>query len=144
MKTYSVKKSEITRKWYVVDADGIVLGRLASELSKIIRGKNKPTYSPHLDVGDHVIVINADKVRLTGNKIQKKINYHHSGYPGGLKETSYEELMKRKPEFVVFKAVKGMMPGNRLSRSMIKKLHVYSGPDHPHKAQKPEKLTLQL
>jgi large subunit ribosomal protein L13 len=142
MKTYSVKKSEITRKWYVVDADGMVLGRLASEVAKIIRGKNKPTYSPHLDVGDHVIVINAGKVRLTGDKLQKKVLYHHSGYPGGLKDTPYEELMKSKPEFVVYKAVKGMMPSNRLGRAMMKKLHVYSGPDHPHKAQKPEKLTL--
>ena len=142
MKTYSVKKSEITRKWYVVDADGMVLGRLASEVAKIIRGKNKPTYSTHLDVGDHVIVINADKVRLTGDKLKKKVLQRHSGYPGGLKETPYEELMKSKPEFVVYKAVKGMMPSNRLGRAMMKKLHVYSGPDHPHNAQKPEQLTL--
>jgi len=143
MKTYSVKKSEITRKWYLVDADGMVLGRLASEVAGILRGKNKPTFTPHLDVGDHVIVVNADKVRLTGNKAQKKVYRHHSGYPGGLRETPYEELMKSKPEFVVRKAVKGMMPNNRLSRAMMKKLHVYSGPDHPHQAQKPEELDLR-
>lgn len=143
MKTYSVKKSEITRKWYLVDADGVVLGRLASEVAGILRGKNKPTFTPHLDVGDHVIVVNADKVRLTGNKAQKKVYHHHSGYPGGLRETPYEELIKSKPEFVVRKAVKGMMPNNRLSRAMMKKLHVYSGPDHPHQAQKPEELDLR-
>ncbi|MDY6796279.1 MAG: 50S ribosomal protein L13 [Actinomycetota bacterium] len=143
MKTYSVKKADIDRKWYVVDAEGLVLGRMASELSKILRGKNKPTYSSHMDVGDHVIVVNADKIRLTGNKAQKKPYRHHSGYPGGLKEAPYEDLIKKKPEFVVEKAVKGMMPNNRLGRAMISKLHVYSGPDHPHHAQKPEKLTLE-
>ena len=143
MKTYSVKKADIDRKWYVVDAEGLVLGRMASELSKILRGKNKPTYSPHMDVGDHVIVVNADKIRITGNKAQKKLYRHHSGYPGGLRETPYEDLMKKKPEFVIEKAVKGMMPNNRLGRAMMGKLHVYAGPDHPHHAQKPEKLTLE-
>ena len=142
MKTYSIKQADITRTWYLVDADGMVLGRLAAELSKILRGKNKPTFTPHMDVGDHVIVVNADKVVLTGNKLQKKVYYHHSGYPGGLKETSYEALMRDKPELAVEKAVRGMLPKNRLGRSMIKKLHVYSGPDHPHKAQKPEVLSL--
>ncbi|MFW6113758.1 MAG: 50S ribosomal protein L13 [Actinomycetota bacterium] len=143
MKTHSVKEADITREWYLIDADGWVLGRLASELAKILRGKNKPTYSPHMDVGDHVIVVNAGKVRLTGNKLQKKAFYRHSGYPGGLKETPYEDLIRKKPEFVIEKAVKGMMPDNRLGRAMMSKLHVYSGPDHPHQAQKPEKLNLE-
>jgi large subunit ribosomal protein L13 len=144
MKTYSVKQADITRKWYVVDADGIALGRLAAELAKILKGKNKPIYTPHLDVGDNVIVINADKVMLTGNKLQKKIYYRHSGYPGGLKETRYEVLMQEKPELAVEKAVRGMLPKNRLGRSMLRKLHVYSGPDHPHKAQSPEELSLKV
>ncbi|MBN2026146.1 MAG: 50S ribosomal protein L13 [Actinobacteria bacterium] len=142
MKTYSVKQADITRSWWLVDADGIPLGRLAVEIAKVLRGKNKPIYSTHMDVGDYVIVVNADKVVLTGNKAQKKMYYHHSGYPGGLKETSYEVLMRDKPEMVVEKAVRGMLPKNRLGRSMLSKLHVYAGPDHPHQAQKPEKLTL--
>jgi large subunit ribosomal protein L13 len=142
MKTYSVKQADITRSWWLVDADGIALGRLAAELAKILKGKNKPIYSTHIDVGDNVIVVNADKVMLTGNKLQKKIYYHHSGYPGGLKETPYEALMRDKPQLVVEKAVRGMLPKNRLGRSMLKKLHVYAGPDHPHQAQKPEKLSL--
>jgi large subunit ribosomal protein L13 len=144
MKTYSVKQADIIRKWYLVDADGLVLGRLAVELAKILKGKNKPTYTTHLDVGDHVVVINADKVVMTGNKVQKKVYYHHSGYPGGLRETPYEVLMKEKPEFVVEKAVRGMLPKNRLGRSMLKKLHVHAGPDHPHKAQNPEELHLEV
>jgi len=143
MKTYSVKQSDIVRKWYVVDAEGMVLGRLAAELAKILKGKNKPIYSTHLDVGDHVIVVNADKVVLTGNKPQKKVYYRHSGYPGGLKETSYEVMAKEKPEAVVEKAVRGMLPKNRLGRSMLRKLHVYAGPEHPHKAQKPEELSIK-
>lgn len=142
MKTYSVKQAEITRKWYLVDADGVALGRLAAELAKILRGKNKPIYTPNLDVGDHAIVINADKVMLTGNKLQKKVHFRHSGYPGGLKEIPYEVLMRDRPEMVVEKAVRGMLPKNRLGRSMLKKLHVYVGPEHPHKAQNPEKLSL--
>jgi large subunit ribosomal protein L13 len=141
MKTYSVKKSEIARKWYVVDADGMVLGRLASEVAKILKGKNKPFYTPHMDVGDHVIVVNADKVRVTGGKERKKIYYRHSGYPGGLKETPLKDVLQRNPEKVVRNAVKGMMPKNRLGRAMMRKLHVYAGPRHPHQAQKPEKLT---
>lgn len=141
MKTYSVKKSEIARKWYVVDADGMVLGRLASEVAKILKGKNKPFYTPHMDVGDHVIVVNADKVRVTGGKESKKIYYRHSGYPGGLKETPLKDVLQRNPEKVVRNAVKGMMPNNRLGRAMMRKLHVYAGPRHPHQAQKPEKLT---
>ncbi len=143
MKTYSVKAKEIERKWYLVDAQGLVLGRLASEVASILKGKHKPQYSTHLDVGDNVIVVNADKVVLTGNKLEKKVYYHHSGYPGGLKETVYSDLMKRKPDFVIRKAVRGMLPHNRLGRSMLRKLHVYAGPDHPHQAQKPEKLDLE-
>ncbi len=142
MKTYSVKQADITRSWWLVDADGIALGRLAAELAKILKGKNKPIYTTHMDVGDNVIVINASKVMLTGNKLQKKIYYRHSGYPGGLKETPYEVLMRDKPDLVVEKAVRGMLPKNRLGRAMIKKLHVYAGPDHPHQAQKPEALSL--
>ena len=142
MKTYSVKQADITRSWWLVDADGIPLGRLAVEVAKILRGKNKPIYTTNIDVGDYVIVVNADKVVLTGNKLQKKVHYHHSGYPGGLKETSYEVLMRDKPEMVIEKAVKGMLPRNRLGRSMLGKLHVYAGPDHPHQAHKPEKLAL--
>jgi len=142
MKTYSVKQADITRSWWLVDADGLALGRLAAELAKILKGKNKPIYTTHLDVGDHVIVINAEKVMLTGNKLQKKIYYRHSGYPGGLKEIPYEVLMRDKPELMVEKAVRGMLPKNSLGRSMLKKLHVYSGPDHPHAAQKPDELSL--
>lgn len=142
MKTYSVKQADITRKWYLVDAEGIALGRLAAELAKILKGKNKPIYSTHLDVGDNVIVVNADKVLLTGNKLQGKVYYRHSGYPGGLRETTYEVLMRDKPEMVVEKAVRGMLPKNRLGRSMLGKLHVYAGPDHPHQAQQPETLSL--
>jgi len=142
MKTYAVKAGEIERKWYLVDAQGMVLGRLAAEVARILKGKHKPCYSPHLDVGDNVIVVNAEKVVLTGNKAEKKVYYHHSGYPGGLKETVYADLMRRKPEFVVRKAVRGMLPHNRLGRSMLRKLHVYAGPDHPHQAQKPERLEL--
>lgn len=142
MKTYSVKQADITRSWWLVDAEGMVLGRLAAELAKILKGKNKPIYTTHMDVGDNVIVVNADKVVLTGNKLQKKIYYRHSGYPGGLKEIPYETLMRDKPELVVEKAVRGMLPKNRLGRAMLKKLHVYAGPDHPHQAQKPETLSL--
>ncbi|MDD3718677.1 MAG: 50S ribosomal protein L13 [Actinomycetota bacterium] len=142
MKTYSVKQADITRSWWLVDAEGIPLGRLAAEVAKILKGKNKPIYTTHLDVGDNVIVVNADKVALTGNKLQKKIYYRHSGYPGGLKEIPYEVLMRDKPELVVEKAVRGMLPKNRLGRAMLKKLHVYAGPDHPHQAQKPEALPM--
>lgn len=142
MKTYSVKKADIVRKWYLVNAEGIPLGRLAAEVAKILKGKNKPIYSTHIDVGDNVIVVNAQKVALTGNKLQNKVYYRHSGYPGGLKETSYEVLMRDKPAMVVEKAVRGMLPKNRLGRSMLGKLHVYAGPDHPHQAQRPEALSL--
>ncbi len=144
MKTYSVKQADITRKWYLVDAEGLALGRLAAELAKILKGKNKAIYSTHLDVGDNVVVINAAKMILTGNKLQKKVHYTHSGYPGGLKETSYEVLMKEKPQLALEKAVGGMLPKNRLGRAMIKKLHVYAGSNHRHKAQVPEKLVFSF
>ncbi len=143
MKTYTVKAGEIERKWYLIDAQDLVLGRLASQVACILKGKTKPEYSPHLDLGDNVIIVNADKVRLTGNKLDKKFYYRHSGYPGGLKRMSYRELMEKKPEFVVKKAVKGMLPHNRLGRRMLRKLHVYAGPHHPHQAQKPEKLEIK-
>jgi large subunit ribosomal protein L13 len=137
MKTYSPKAKEITRSWYVVDADGAVLGRLASEVAKILRGKHKPTYAPHLDSGDHVIVTNAAGVRLTGEKDLKKVYYRHSQYPGGLREIPYEQAASRRPERIVEQAVRGMLPKSRLGRQMAGKLHVYRGQDHPHSAQRP-------
>ena len=142
MKTYAPKPADVERRWYVVDADGVVLGRLASEVAQILRGKHKPIFAPHADVGDHVIVINAKGIRLTGAKEDKKIAYHHSGYPGGLTETPYGTLLERRPRFVVEKAVKGMLPKTRLGRAMASKLQVYDGPEHPHAAQKPEVLAL--
>lgn len=142
MKTYSVKKGEITREWFVVDAEGKTLGRLASEIAKILKGKHKPIYTPHLDVGDYVIVINADKVRVTGKKLQQKIYYRHSGYPGGLKSMPLAEMLRRHPTRVLELAVRGMLPKNRLGRAMIKKLKVYASPTHPHQAQRPKKLEL--
>jgi large subunit ribosomal protein L13 len=132
----------VERKWYVVDADGMVLGRLASQVANILRGKHKPTYTPHVDTGDNVIIVNADKVVLTGKKLDQKIYYHHSGYVGGLKETKYRKLMQDKPEFVVRKAVVGMLPKNPLGRKMSTKLHIFSGPEHEHEAQQPEVLSL--
>jgi len=139
MKTFMAKPGEIERKWYVVDAADKTLGRLASEVAAILRGKHKPIYTPHVDTGDHVIVINAEKVRLTGKKLQNKKFVYHTGYPGGLKEIDYRTMLRTKPERVIEIAVKGMIPHNRLGRKMIKKLKVYRGPDHPHQAQKPEK-----
>lgn len=138
MRTYMAKAQDISRQWYVVDAAGQTLGRLASEVASILRGKHKPTFTPHVDAGDFVIVINADKIQLTGNKLDQKMAYRHSGYPGGFRATSYRTLMEKKPEFVVEKAIKGMLPHNRLGRAMGKKLKVYCGPEHPHQAQKPE------
>ena len=138
MKTHVTKPSEITRRWWVVDADGVVLGRLAAEVAKRLRGKHKPDWVPHLDCGDHVIVINASKVVLTGNKLAAKELRRHSGYPGGLRSIPYTELMARRPEVAIEKAVKGMLPHNRLGRAMIKKLKVYAGPTHPHAAQDPK------
>jgi large subunit ribosomal protein L13 len=138
--TYSPKISEIERAWHVVDAEGLVLGRLATEVASILRGKHKPTFVPHLDTGDHVIVINADKVVLTAGKGERKTVYRHSGYPGGLKSRTFADLLARKPEEAVRRSVRGMLPKNRLGRQMITKLKVYAGPNHPHAAQKPQPL----
>jgi large subunit ribosomal protein L13 len=143
MKTHTTKPSEITRDWWLVDADGVVLGRLASEVAKRLRGKHKPTYSPHLDTGDHVVVVNASKVVLTGQKVTQKKMYRHSGYPGGLGEVPYSKLMVEKPELAIEKAVKGMLPSNKLGRAMLKKLKVYAGPDHRHSAQDPKVLDIK-
>jgi len=142
VKTYSVKASEIERKWYVIDAEGANLGRLASRIVSILRGKHKPIYTPWTDVGDFVIVVNAEKVAVTGNKLDEKKYYRYSGYPGGLREMTLREMLKRRPERVLTKAVWGMMPKNKLSRQQIKKLKVYAGPDHPHAAQQPEEMSL--
>ena len=141
MKSYMASPSTIERKWYVVDADGMTLGRLASETAKILRGKNKPTFTPHMDTGDYVIIVNAEKVKVTGEKLDQKIYYHHSEYVGGLKETTLREMMAKKPGKVVELAVKGMLPKGPLGRAMLTKLHVYAGAEHPHAAQKPEVLT---
>lgn len=140
MKTYMAKPAEVERKWYVVDATDMVLGRLASQVAMVLRGKNKPTFTPNVDTGDYVIIINADKVRLTGKKLEKKFYRYHTGYIGGLKEVQYKKLMAEKPEFVVYKAVKGMLPKNAIGRTMIKKLHVYAGNEHNHQAQQPVEL----
>ena len=142
MQTYSPRPRDIERRWYVVDADGAVLGRLASEVAKILRGKHKPMFAPHMDTGDHVIVINARAIRLTGGKEAKKIAYRHSGYPGGIKGIEYVRLLAERPAAVVEKAIRGMLPKNRLGRAMVHKLAVYEGPDHPHQAQKPVPLGL--
>ncbi len=141
MKSYMASPSTIERKWYVVDAEGLTLGRLASETAKILRGKNKPIFTPHIDTGDYVIIVNADKVKVTGKKLDQKVYYHHSDYVGGMKETTLREMMAKKPEKVVELAVKGMLPKGPLGREMYKKLFVYAGPDHKHQAQKPEALT---
>ena len=141
MKTFMASASTIERKWYVVDAEGQTLGRLASEVAKVLRGKNKPEYTPHIDTGDYVIVINAEKIAVTGKKLQQKMYYHHSDYVGGMKETTLAEMMAKKPEMVVELAVKGMLPKGPLGRTMIKKLHVYAGAEHAHAAQKPEVLS---
>ncbi|MEJ5253870.1 MAG: 50S ribosomal protein L13 [Acidimicrobiales bacterium] len=141
--TYSPKASKIERSWHVIDAEGLVLGRVASEVARILRGKHKPTFAPHLDTGDHVIVVNADKVVLTSNKGDKVFVHRHSGYPGGLRSQSYGELLARRPEEAVRRAVRGMLPKNRLGRQMIRKLKVYTGPTHPHAAQQPRPLTLE-
>jgi large subunit ribosomal protein L13 len=142
VRTYSPKASEITRKWYVVDAEDLVLGRLATEVARILRGKHKPTFAPHMDMGDHVIVINAEKVVLTSNKADQKLVYRHSGYPGGLKSRTFAEALALKPEEGVRRAVRGMLPKNRLGRQMLTKLKVYAGPNHPHSAQMPEPLDI--
>jgi large subunit ribosomal protein L13 len=141
--TYSPKASEIERAWYVVDADGMVLGRLATEVARILRGKHKPTFAPHMDTGDHVVIVNADKVVLTAGKADKKKLYRHSGYPGGLRSRTYAEAMARQPAETVRRSITGMLPKNRLGRAMAAKLKVYAGPGHPHGAQKPKPLELE-
>ena len=141
MKTYMANPDKIERKWYVVDAEGATLGRLASEIAKVLRGKNKPEYTPHIDTGDYVIVVNAEKVKVSGKKLQQKIYYNHSDYVGGMRETTLAELLAKKPEKVIEHAVKGMLPKGPMGRDMIKKLHVYAGPEHANQAQKPEVLT---
>lgn len=141
MKTFMATEATIDRKWYVVDAAGMTLGRLASEVAKVLRGKNKPIFTPHLDTGDYVIIVNAEKISVTGKKMDQKVYYHHSGYVGGLKEVTLKEKLKKKPEEVVELAVKGMLPKGPLGRQMYRKLFVYAGPEHKHAAQKPEALT---
>lgn len=141
MKTYMPNTDKLERKWYVVDAEGCTLGRLASEIAKILRGKNKPQFTPHEDTGDYVIVVNAEKIKVTGKKMSQKIYYHHSGYVGGMKETTLNEMLAKKPERVLELAVKGMLPKGPLGRKMYRKLFVYTGPEHKHEAQKPEQIT---
>ena len=143
MKSYIPNSETIERKWYVVDATGHTLGRLASEIAQILRGKNKPTYTPFMDTGDYVIVVNADKIKVTGKKLEQKTYFSHSGHVGGVRETTLAEMMAKKPTDVITLAVKGMLPKGPLGRSMIKKLHVYAGPEHPHAAQKPEALEIK-
>ena len=143
MKTFSAKLSDIEQNWYVVDAKGKVLGRLASQISMILRGKHKPIFTPHMDTGDFVIVVNAEKVKLNGKKLKDKKYYSHTGYPGGIKETTVEKLLAEKPERVLIGAVRGMLPKTRLGRQLIKKLKIYAGPDHPHTAQNPKVLNVQ-
>ena len=143
MKSYVAKPAEIERKWYVVDAEGQTLGRLTSQVAAVLRGKNKPTFTPFIDTGDYVIVINADKIKVTGRKMEQKTYYRHSEYVGGLKETKLKEMMAKKPEDVIRHAVKGMLPKGPLGAQMYKKLHVYAGPEHNHQAQKPEVLEIQ-
>ena len=143
MKSFMASPATIERKWYVVDATGYTLGRLSSEIAKILRGKNKPTYTPFMDTGDHVIVVNADKIKVTGKKLDQKIYYNHSDYVGGLKETTLGEMMVKKPTDVITLAVKGMLPKGPLGRTMITKLHVFAGPEHTHAAQKPEVLEIK-
>ena len=142
MKSFMASPSTVERKWYVVDAEGKTLGRLASEVANVLRGKNKPTYTPHIDTGDYVIVVNAEKIQVTGKKLDQKIYYHHSEYVGGMKEATLREMMQKKPEFVITHAVKGMLPKGPLGRQMLKNLHVYAGPEHNHAAQKPETLDI--
>ena len=142
MKSFMASPSTVERKWYVVDAEGKTLGRLASEVANVLRGKNKPIYTPHIDTGDYVIVVNAEKVKVTGKKLEQKIYYHHSEYVGGMKEATLKEMMQKKPEFVITHAVKGMLPKGPLGRPTHKKLHVYAGPEHNHAAQKPETLDI--
>ena len=143
MKTWNAKPGEVTRHWYVVDAEGQTLGRLATQIADTLRGKNKPQYTPHVDTGDFVVVINAEKIRVTGNKLAQKTYWRHSGYPGGIKSRSLQEMLDRRPEEVIRKAVKGMLPRNRLARQQLTKLKVYAGPEHPHEAQQPKPMEIQ-
>ena len=142
MKTVSAKKETVTRKWYVVDATGKTLGRLCTEIANRLRGKHKPEFTPHVDTGDYVVVVNAEKIVVTGNKATDKLYHHHSGYPGGIKSISFDKLLVKSPEMIIEKAVKGMMPNNKLSRAMLSKLKVYAGNDHPHSAQQPTLLEI--
>ena len=144
MKSFMASPATIDRKWYVVDSEGQTLGRLSSEIAKVLRGKNKPTYTPHIDTGDNVIVVNAEKIKVTGKKLDQKIYYNHSDFPGGMRETTLKEMLANKPEDVITLAVKGMLPKGPLGRSMITKLHVYAGAEHPHAAQKPEALEIKF
>ncbi|MDQ3913562.1 MAG: 50S ribosomal protein L13 [Actinomycetota bacterium] len=138
MKSYMARPASAERKWHLIDAEGQTLGRLATEIALLLRGKNKPQYTPHVDTGDFVVVVNAEKVAVTGNKAEQKVYYRHTGYPGGLKETSYKVMLERKPTEILRKAVKGMMPRTRLGRQQFKKLKIYAGPEHPHEAQAPK------
>ena len=144
MKSFMASPATIERKWYVVDATGHTLGRLSAEIAKVLRGKNKPIFTPHIDTGDYVIVVNADKIKVTGKKMEQKIYYNHSDYPGGMRETTLKEMLDKKPTDVITLAVKGMLPKGPLGRSMIEKLHVYAGAEHPHAAQKPEALEIKF
>jgi large subunit ribosomal protein L13 len=143
MKTWNAKPGELERRWFLVDAEGRTLGRLATEIADALRGKRKPQYTPHVDTGDFVVVVNADKVAVTGKKLDDKIYYRHSGYPGGLKQRTLREELDRRPTEVIRKAVRGMLPRNRLGRAQLRKLKVYAGPEHPHEAQRPEPLTME-
>ena len=143
MKTYMAKGETVERNWYVVDAEGMVLGRLASQVAAILRGKHKPVFTPHVDCGDHVIIVNADKVRLTGQKLDKKTYIHHTGFPGGIREVNYRTLLATKPEFAVYEAIRRMMPKGPLGRKMLTKVRIYAGPQHNNQAQKPQTLVLK-
>jgi large subunit ribosomal protein L13 len=138
MKSYMARPHEVERKWHLIDAEGQTLGRLATEIARLLRGKNKPQYTPHIDTGDFVVVVNAEKVVVTGNKAEQKVYYRHTGYPGGLRETSFEAMLERKPTEILRRAVRGMMPKTRLGRQQLKKLKIYAGPEHPHEAQNPQ------
>lgn len=144
MKTWTPKSAEIERRWWVVDADGLILGRLATQLASVLRGKHKPAYTPHVDVGDYVVVVNAEKIAVTGDRRAQKMYYRHSGYPGGLREMTLDEMLRRHPERVIRLAVRGMLPRNRLGRHMLDKLRVYAGPNHPHEAQSPSPLVIEV
>ena len=141
-KTFTPRAGDIERQWFVVDAEGKTLGRLASQIAHILRGKHTPTYSPHMDLGDHIVVINAEKIRVTGRKAEQKVYYRHTGYPGGLRTTTYEDMLGKHPERILRIAVKGMLPNNILGRQMFKKLRVYAGPEHEHAAQQPQALSV--